>query len=288
MDVSNIDDLLMGGGNATQPETPEAYAQDLHTEEPQVVKETPEFEAPEADAPEADAPETDDYGNEKPKPRMYTEEEHRELVNKAIRERFERFNRNNPEVQAAQKQTHEQAQGFEYDESAPGDLQEQLDEYLEQAFQRMQQKRQSQELRLREQAAQAQFEERFAQGMQRFHDFRDVMTSLPCEISDPMVHATRAMDDPAAFLYAAAKRHPQELERIARISDPYAQIAEMGKLDERMRRTQGSTQAPRPLGKPKEDVVRTPPKQSQKPEIEDLIAQNDAKRLARLRRSRGR
>jgi hypothetical protein len=96
-----------------------------------------------------------------------------------------------------------------------------------------------------------------------------------------MTLATRAMADPAAFLYAAAKRAPQDLERISKIRDPYAQMTEMGKLEERMRRNKPATQAPRPLGRTIDNAPENAPKKKSEPTIEDLIARADAKKIAR-------
>ena len=106
-----------------------------------------------------------------------------------------------------------------------------------------------------------------------------------------MTLATRAMADPAAFLYAAAKRNPEELERISKLRDPYAQMTEMGKLEERMRRNKPTTNAPRPLSRTTEDVGLPEPKKQNKAEetIEDLIAKADAKKMNGMKgRPRGR
>jgi len=69
-----------------------------------------------------------------------------------------------------------------------------------------------------------------------------------------MTYALRGLPDPAAFIYAASKRHPQELARISQIGDPAAQIMEMGRLEERMRKSAPSTKAPRPVSKSRDDA----------------------------------
>ena len=91
-----------------------------------------------------------------------------------------------------------------------------------------------------------------------------------------MMRATMGMQDPAAFMYAAAKNHATELERIASIADPVSQAAEVGRLEERMRRARATTSAPAPISSTKGDLPSTEPKRS----IEDLINQ-DAKNRRR-------
>lgn len=306
MSISSIDDLLMGGKTPQHPETPENQYLDEPEEIEELEPETPDYgvdepeedhtnESDEAsdldDEPEDKHPKDfDEYGNEKPKPRMYTEEEHKELVSKAIRERLERFQRNNPDAvvqQPTPQQIQQQTKGFEFDPESEQSLPQQLERFIESTVSNMTNKREEQARMAKEQEIQAEFEEKFASGMNKFNDFRDVMTSLPFEITNPMTLATRAMADPAAFLYAAAKRQPQELERISKIRDPYAQMTEMGKLEERMRRNKPTTKAPRPLGRTTEDATTPTPKKKTEPSIEDLIAKADAKKLGRIKGRQG-
>jgi hypothetical protein len=101
-----------------------------------------------------------------------------------------------------------------------------------------------------------------------------------------MTLALRGMNDPAAFIYAASKREPQEIERISKLRDPYARMVEMGKLEERMRRNKPITKAPKPLGRTQEDLGIPQSKKSKEPTIEDLIAKADAKKLANIRPKR--
>ena len=115
--------------------------------------------------------------------------------------------------------------------------------------------------------------------MTQFNDFTDVINELPFEITNPMTLATRAMENPAAFLYAAAKREAKELERISKIRDPYAQMTEMGKLEERMRRNKPTTKAPRPLGRVGDDATTKEAKKQKEQTGDDLLAKADAKRI---------
>lgn len=303
MPTSSIDDLLLGGGNATQPETPEHQHLDgpEDIEEMEGDDESPDYgldddapsgshEKPSDDADDDDSDDEqshendlDEYGNEKPKPRMYTEEE----VNEMFRRRFK--NKPQAEQQAVMQQMQQPGNKFEYDPNSEKDPAQQLESFIEKTFEKMTNQKQQEEAQRKEREIQEEFEEKFSQGMSKFDDFRDVMLGLPFEISNPMTLATRAMGNPAAFLYAAAKRHPQELERISKLRDPYAQMTEMGKLEERMRRNKPTTKAPRPLGRTQEDsTAKTAPKKKEDPSIEDLIAKSDAKRLQRIKNKGGR
>ena len=103
-----------------------------------------------------------------------------------------------------------------------------------------------------------------------------------------MTVATRSLKDPAAFIYAAAKRNPEELARIANLSDPYAQMVEIGRLEERMRKNKSTTSAPKPLGRATDDgLVRHKKAEPKEPSIEQMIAQSEAKRMAKLKTRRG-
>lgn len=309
MSISSIDDLLAGAKTPTQPETPEHQYNDTPED---IEEDLPEVDAPDAegdddhddrssheessdDAEEDDlgsseSPETDydDYGNEKPKPRMYTEEEHKDLLNRAIRERLARLERNNPDVapHPTNQQIQNQTKNFEYDPNSEQSLPQQLETFIEQTVTKMTGKREQEAREMQERQLHAEFEEKLVTGMQRFGDFREVVGQY--NITDPMTLATRDMPDPAAFLYAAAKRHPQELERIAKLRDPYSQIREMGKLDERMRRNKPTTKAPRPIGRTVEDAPSKAPKKKVELSGDDLLAKADAKRLSQVKqRHRG-
>lgn len=222
----------------------------------------------------------DEYGNEKPKQRMYTEEEHRELVNKAVRERLARGNHSTNQQTAT-----EQATQFSYNPDSEQTWEQQLERFVENTVNKLTQKQVQQQKLAQEQAAEQEFAERFTTGMERFHDFRDVVGSQP--ITDPMTLALRGVADPAAFIYAASKKHPTELDRISKLRDPYKQMVEMGKLEERMRKRPEGTKAPRPISRTSDDSPMKEQKKSKEPSIEDLIAQSEAKRVAKFRQYRG-
>lgn len=220
-------------------------------------------------------PDYDDYGNEKSKPKIYTEDEVNERINKAVRDRLSRMERN---VGHQNQNQNQQNNNYSPSNNEDQDWQQQLEQFVEQTFNKISQKQVIQAQQYKEQQAQAQFEEKFHQGMDKFTDFRDVVGSQP--ITDPMTMALRGLNDPASFLYAASKRHPDELSRISQLIDPIAQMFEMGKLEEKMRKNAPATKAPRPITHTKDDSIfnQKDDKSRKEESIEDLIAKSDAKR----------
>jgi hypothetical protein len=293
-EVSSIDDMLFAGKTQQQPATPEHQPEpeehpvDAETsfedsyetdDEPakQDPGETKEDEQSPEDVKDEVEDNLDDYGNPKEKERTYTEEEVNERINKVMRDRVARFERNNKPDSNQAQQT--QDAGFEYNPDSSQDWQQQLEGFVEQTVTKMSSKREQQAQVQREEQAQAEFELKFQNGMSKFQDFRDVVSSQP--VTDAMTIATRSMKDPAAFLYAASKRHPQELQRIANMPDQYAQMVEVGKLEERMKKNKPSTKAPRPVSKTRDNASMPVSEKNKTPSIEDLIAHADAKRLER-------
>jgi hypothetical protein len=289
-EFTNIDDVLSSAKSPLHPETPEHQPEmEESIDEPvefesQSYDEEPE-ESTDSEPKEAEPKDYDDYGNEKPKSKMYSEDEVNERINKAIRERLARGNnqtQQQPAQQAVQQQTQ---QNFEYDPEAGGNWQQQLEAFVEQTVSKMSQKQVNQQNQYREQVAQAEFESRFTQGMDKFRDFRDVVSMQP--ITDSMTIALRGMKDPASFIYAASKRNPQELQRIANIPDAVTQMVEMGKLEERMRKAATGTNAPKPISRTKEDTGLQYKDKKGEPSIEQLIAQSDARRMTKMKLRRG-
>lgn len=297
-EVSNIDDLLMGGSSPSipatpesryeeQPETPDTSYGDIVSPEPDARDlEAPkeEVDEPEADEPEQKEEDYDDYGNTKTPPKTYTEEEVNERINKAVRERLARANNQNQ--QPTQQQVAQQAQGFEYNPDSEESWEGQLEKFVEKTVSKISQKQAQQQQQVKDEQVQAEFEDKFTRGMNRFSDFRDVVGSQP--VTDPMTYALRGLPDPAAFIYAASKRHPQELSRISQIQDPAAQIMEMGRLEERMRKAAPTTKAPKPVSRSQNDSSLPTKAKKTEPSIEDLIAKSDAKRKQQLNQKRGR
>ena len=293
-DTSSIDDILTQSQPIGAPSTPEQiddnYNDETNDSDYDSVAEDKVKDSQESKGDEHESSNTeqnsDEYGNEKPSPRMYTEEEHREIVNKTVRERLARGN-NQSNQPTNQQQLQQKAGDFEYDPEGEGNWQQQLEQFVEQTFTKMTQKQAQMHQQQVEQQAEAEFVDKFSSGMERFHDFRDVVSAQP--ITDPMTLALRGVGDPAAFIYAASKRHPGELERISKLRDPYSQMVEMGKLEERMRKKPEGTRAPRPIGRTKEDTtMQNMDKKSPKEDsIEDLIAKSEQKKIAKIRQLRG-
>ena len=302
-EVSNIDDLLMTGASASTPPTSEsksdyeqpddAPANDLDVPQPESSddfystpeeRENQEVEPEEPDEPKEKEDDYDDYGNTKTPSRTYTEEEVNERINKAVRERLARGNNQNQ--QPSQQQVAQQAQEFEFNPDSSDSWESQLEQFVEKTVSKIGQKQAQQQQQQRDAAHQAEFEEKFTNGMSRFSDFREVVGSQP--VTDPMTYALRGLADPAAFIYAASKRHPQELARISQIADPAVQIMEMGRLEERMRKTPMGTKAPKPLSKSRDDAAIPVTKKKAEPTIEDLISKADAKRRQQLEARRRR
>ncbi len=224
----------------------------------------------------------DDYGNEKPPvvSKTYTEEEVNERINKTVRERLERLERNNPQ-QIAQQIKPQKSDDFNFDTTNPEDVQAQLKNFIKQTNEETQREQMQRAAELREQQNRQEFEEKFHNGMSKFNDFREIVGAQP--ITDAMTIATRAMKDPAAFLYAASKRHAPELERISKIPDVYSQMVEMGRLEERMKKTQTGTKAPRPIRATREDATIEEPVYHT-PTIEEMMMASDRNKLSRIKR----
>jgi len=210
----------------------------------------------------------DEYGNELPPAKTYTEEE----VQRMIRDRVARMKA--PQVQ--QEQRAEAAKDFVADPNSSDEWEVQLEKFVENTIQKREHKQQTLAMQQREHKIQSEFETKFTSGMERYKDFRDVVADKP--ITDSMMLATRGMNDPAAFIYAAAKQHPKELDRIAQIQDPYQQGAEIGKLEERMKKARGVSAATKPITKSVGDAAE---KSEVKRSIDSLIIKDANRRLRR-------
>jgi|SRR5882724_40205 len=211
---------------------------------------------------------TDEYGNTIAKERVYTQDE----VNKMIRERLARGKQQTE--QAAEPSLQSQPQQSDERE----EWEQQLDSKIDQRVDKREQAKQEADWRIQQQATQAAYEEKFSQGMGKYNDFESVVTGKP--ITASMMMATKAMQDPAAFVYAACKNAPDELNRIAKIADPHIQIAEMARLEERMKKPRVTTNAPKPSRKISGDASTEMPKHS----IDSLIASHAREKIIHTRR----
>lgn len=212
----------------------------------------------------------DEYGNPVEKPRMYTEEELQQRIR-------ERLSRGRHADQPTQQQVQQASDGFKPDPNSEDSWEQQLEAFVDRTIEKRERNLSEKQWRAQEQARQAEFEAKFTSGMGKYQDFHQVVAGKP--ITDTMMLAARNLNDPAAFIYGASKLHPQELERISRIADPYAQAAEVGRLHEKMvKAKKTASQAGKPLEAPKGDV---PQKVYSRPSLETLIDQHAKQKRAR-------
>jgi hypothetical protein len=300
--ISNIDDLLITGqGNSQQPPTPEHIdeqeeRQEINEENVEssddygidaspIIPKTHEPEENHEKIEEKSSKEIDEYGNET--------ESMTEVMKSRLKKQAEKYE---SRIQALEsqisqltplqhQQLQQEAKNFQADPNSDEDWQRQFESMVEQTVNNMHAKKQQEVQRNEEMRLDQDFQRKLLSGMDRFSDFREAIRDVGCDITNYMTNATRSLEDPAAFLYAAAKRHPDELQRISKLSDPYAQIREMGKLEEKMRKNKPISSAPRPLDKLKADAIIAQPKAKENKELngDELIARNDAKRLANAR-----
>lgn len=285
---NNIDDLL--SAELSPVNTPEKQAESSPDEEHANLESSSEdtYEVEGADREVAEDVETsasdeeeslDEYGNVKAPPKTYSEEEVNEKINKAVRERLARAERSHE--QPSPPSGHDPALN---NDASDGQWEQQLSKFVEDTVSNMNHKQQQQQVQQREHEAQKTFEDKFHNGMSKFGDFVNVVSAQP--VTDSMTMSLRGMKDPASFLYAASKRHSEELHTISKLVDPYAQMTAMGRLEERMRKSPASTKAPRPLSRTQGDASMPHKSKSSRPlSIDDQLAQSDTKRLS-LRRAR--
>jgi hypothetical protein len=219
--------------------------------------------------------EVDDYGNQvSKKEKVYTQSE----VENMMRDRLSRVKQEQqqaPQPQYQQQPSHQTNQDLEND-----NWEAQLESFIEGTLTKREQKAQQNQWQQQEQEKQQQFELKFNQSAMRYNDFESIVMGKP--ITPQMLIATRGMQDPAAFIYTAAKTQEKELSRIAAIQDPYAQTLELGRLEERMKRTVKQTSsAPKPAAKLTGDVVDNKPARNN---IDDKLVADEKQKLRNLRR----
>lgn len=278
MEAKNIDDVLISDMNNVMENqsAPQAVPKPIEVDEPVNDPVQPEempdaavsdqqevaSEAPKVPKQEEKVDSTiDEYGNPTEKQKLYTEEE----VNRMMRERLARGKYAEQQVQQP-KQTKQQDQPQDQEEN----WEAQLESFVDRTIEKRNAKLAEQQWQQQEQARQADFEAKFSSGMNRYTDFRDVVSGK--NITDSMLLATRNLENPAAFVYGAAKMHPQELERISKIADPYVQAAEIGRLHEKMVKTKNVvSSAPKPIEAMTSDMPAK--KTSEYPSLEERIHQ---------------
>jgi len=213
-----------------------------------------------------DSNETDEYGTKIGKKKLYSEEE----VQKMIRERLKRG-----QHQSDQQVTQKEVENFKPDESSEESWETQLEGFIEKTIEKRARVQSENEWRRHEEQSMAEFEVKFSEGMGKYKDFNSVVGGKP--ITNAMMLATRSMKDPAAFLYAACKQQPKELERISSIKDTMAQAAEIGRLEERMKKARTIPSSPKPASRISGDASSEMPQLS----IDARIAQHAKSKIMR-------
>lgn len=271
--ASNVDDKLFVEPTIAPPvndisaepaATPDVHADkvdDYAISDPHGKPTTSDTAAPVTTDTAPAASDHDEYGTpitaEKPAERIYTEAE----VNAIVRDRLSRGKFADQQPQQPPQQQHQAQQGdqFQYNDQSGESWEVQLERFVEATLTKRESRVQEENWRMQEQHRQAEFEIKFNSGAAKYADFERVVTGK--SLTPDMVIATRGMDNPAAFIYAAAKTQPQELDRISRINDPYTQAVEMGRLEERMRKSrQQVSSAPKPFTAPQGESRTDKPK----------------------------
>ena len=273
--VQSIDDKI----NGIMPTEPEIQKETEHDTKEEVsessgsdIKETESREINEKQEKETESDkehsnsiesseDTDEYGNKVEKARIYTEDE----VQRMIRDRLSRGQHSQPQQQSVQQA----ASDFQADPNNPDDWQVQLESFVKNTIDKVGKESQERAFQEEKNRQQADFESKFTTGMEKYKDFREVVSKVP--ITDAMMRAASAMKDPAAFIYAAAKNQGKEIERIARLTDPYHQAREIGELHANMKKVRNISQTAKPLSPTKGDM---PAKYEPKRSIDALIQQH--------------
>ncbi len=191
----------------------------------------------------------DEYGNELEKSKTYTEEEVQAMIRKRLKQHHEERQQHVEQLSTQQQQA---AKSFEHDPQSEESWEIQLENHIKNTVNKMKEEESALQWKAEENRRQAEFEENFTNGMQKYNDFHQVVSGKP--ITNGIMMAARSMKDPAAFVYAASKQHPQELERISKIQDPYMLAVEVGRLEERMKKARTVSAAPRPSARITGDV----------------------------------
>lgn len=223
-----------------------------------------------------------EYGLEPEAPKMYTKAEMDAFANQVVRDRLARLERNHQPPQTQQQQQQAAQQGFQYDENSNQDWQQQLEQFTMQVIDKREQARERQLQQAIEQEQLQAFETKFKHGMSKFNDYHEVLAGK--NVSDAMLMAASEINDPAALFYAAAKRMPDELAKIAEIKSPLAQAAAIGRLDEKLRKASVKvSSAPKPVSQTKADTTTVfHAKQSSGNPLDDLLLADKSNRLAQI------
>lgn len=275
----NIDDLLMQVDltpDSLQDETPAATEPENNERQEDnndANESTPDYGLNESNSSDDSEEEStfDDYGQKtNKKEKLYTQAE----VEQMMRDRNKRG-----EFAKKEDSSHEEPRNDGHNDDESEGWEEQFETLVDKSITKREKKIQEQQWKQRAEQEQAEFEIKFNTGAAKYSDFESVVIGKP--ITAQMAMATKAMKDPAAFIYAAAKTQAHELDRISKIVDPLVQAVEIGKLEERMRKGRVSnTAAPKPMDGVKGDVAHD----KVKPRSVDDILREEANKQMRGRR----
>jgi hypothetical protein len=235
------------------------------------VEETPApdndpYMVPEAASEDKEAvlADKDEFGNTVAKAKLYTEEE----VNDLIRQRMNRTRKEEVSRQPTPEQnTTSSVEGEE-------DWEKQLEGVIKNTFKKISVEEQERANAYKEQQALGKLQVNIHTSMSKYKDFEEVVGRAP--MSDFMVKSTKNFKDPGAFIYAASKTQFKELERISQLSDPLDQAAEMGRLEERMRKARSGTNSPKPVSDVKGDIAN---RENIRANVDDLIKKHALKKF---------
>lgn len=267
----NVDELLNQSANpipvtpVAEPEAPEETQPEKEQTENEIstepLEETPsapkkkvspssDDESPQ-DASDDESPSdagkmrernVDDYGNEidpDSDKKLYSKTD----MNRMMRERLERM-----KIAPAQQQqiAQEVKKDFQVDPDSEVTWEQQLEAKIEATIEKKQRDAEMRQMQQEENAKMEVFRDKFDNGRVKFKDFEDVIGKH--RVTNSMFLAIREFDDPAGFIYAAAKLKPDEFKKISEMTDPYTQSAALGKLEATMKRTgKTKTNSPPPV-----------------------------------------
>jgi hypothetical protein len=249
-----------------EPEAPEEEKAEQPKEQAEEEESQAQDASLDADSDNDSDGDVDEYGTKVAKKKLYTEEE----VQRMIRDRLKRGQHSDQ-----QQEVQQAAKDFKPDPESDESWEQQLEGFVEKTIQKLSKKQSDAEWQHKEQQNQAEFEVKFSEGMGKYKDFTKVVADKP--ITNAMMIATRTMNDPAAFLYAACKQHPKEIARISEIKDGIAQAAEIGRLEERMKKARAIPSSPKPATKISGDMSDEHPQV----DIDARIAQHAKTKFAR-------
>ena len=219
--------------------------------------------APAANAVSApEAPAAQDQANQQPvQPRTYTEDEHKELVSKAVSERLTKERRRLDRIARAeaerdflrqQLQVQQQPKPSAKGEPQPTDFKT-YEEYvnavieyrLEQRLSAREQEGQTQRQQREAQQQAAQMRERILEGSDEFEDFEEVALADHVPISTAMAAAISESDVPAKLAYYLGS-HLEEARRIYALK-PTQQVREIAKIEQTLTAAPKPKPAPEPI-----------------------------------------